>query len=191
MAGGGYHPSVAKPPDGRNLVRPLTTSRRSFFAWAFADSEGDLRTPLLVVVVVAALVILGLGTFAALLAAGAGSPETLAIWVTAAFLFIKVPLLLVMWWVITRRRDPLGGGGWSTRECSEILGYLETQAREAVGRPDAATRLAYFAREAWFVADRAEDADKGTAVETAVTIDAMAAAAGAPPAGRAAPPGAH
>jgi hypothetical protein len=187
---------VAKPPDARNLVRPLTTSRRSFFAWAFADREGDLRTPLLVGVVVGAVVVLGLGTFAALLAAGAGSPETLAIWVTAAFLLVKVPLLIVIWWVISRRRDPTGGGGWSTRECSEILDYLETQACAAVGRPDAASRLAYFAREAWFVADRADDADKGAAVETAVTIDAMAAAAaGTPPAGRTGnrtpPPEAH
>ena len=176
---------MTKPPDTRNLVRPLTTSRRSLFAWAFADREGDLRTPLLVGIVVGAVAILGVGTFAALLAAGAGSPETLAIWVGAAFLFIKVPLLIIMWWVITRRRDPTGGGGWSTRECREILEYLEAQARAAAGRPDAATRLAYFAREAWFVADRADDADKGAAVETAVTIDAMAAAAGAPPAGRA------
>lgn len=182
---------MTKPPDGRNLVRPLTTSRRSFFSWAFANREGDLRTTVLVAVIVGLLVVLGLGSFAALLAAGAGSPETLAIWVGAAFLFIKVPILLVMWWVISRRRDPTGGGGWSTKECSQILGYLETQAHEAQGRPDAATRLRYFAREAWFVADRADDADKGAAVETAVMIDAMAAAAGAPPAGRAAPPKAH
>ena len=130
--------------------------------------------------VVAAVVILGIGTYAALLAADAGSPGALAVWVTAAFLFIKVPLLAVMWWVIGRKRDPRGGGGWASEECREILDYLETQARDSVGRPDAATRLAYFAREAWFVADSATDADTPAAVDTAVLIDAMAAEAGAP-----------
>ena len=169
--------SVAKPPDSRNLVRPLTTSRRSPFAWAFSDREGNLRTTLLIGLVMGVVVVLALGTYAALLAANAGSPGTLALWVTAAFLFIKIPLLIVVWWIISRRRDPAGGGGWESRECREILAYLETQAREAAGRPDAAARLAYFAREAWFVADRAGDADKGAAVETAVTLDALAASA--------------
>ena len=177
--------SVAKPPDSRNLVRPLTTSRRSLFAWAFSDREGNLRTTLLVALIVGVMVVLALGTFVALLAANAGSPETLALWVTAAFLLIKVPMLVVVWWILSRRRDPAGGGGWESRECREILAYLETQAREAAGRPDGAKRLAYFAREAWFVADRAGDADKGAAVETAVTIDALAAAAGSRPADRA------
>ena len=125
------------------------------------------------------MAILALGTFAALLAANLGSPGTLAMWVIGAFFVIKVPLLIVCWWIITRRRDPAGGGGWESRECREILDYLETQAAAAEGRPDAGARLAYFAREAWFVADRALDADKGAAVETAVRLDAMAAAAAA------------
>jgi hypothetical protein len=148
-------------------------------AKAFSDREGNLRTPLLVGVVLAAAAILSLGMFASLLAADAGSPGTLAVWATIAFFAVKVPLLAVAWWVIARRRDPAGGGGWESRECREILDYLETQAEVAAGRPDAGRRLAYFAREAWFVADRAGDADKGAAVETAVRLDAMAAAAGA------------
>ena len=154
--------------------------RRSLFALAFSDRDGELRLGLLLGLVMGAVLILGIGTYAALLAADAGSPGTLAIWVTAALIFIKVPLLAVMWWIIGRKRDPRGGGGWASKECREILDYLETQAREAVGRPDAATRLAYFAREAWFVADGATDADTPAAVDTAVLIDAMAAEAGAP-----------
>ena len=74
---------------------------------------------------------------------------------------------------------PPGGGGWSSKECRQILDYLEEQARDSVGRPDAATRLAYFAREAWFVADSADDADTAEAVDMAVLIDAMATRAGA------------
>jgi hypothetical protein len=152
-------------------------------AKAFSDREGNLRTPVLIGLVLAAAAILSLGMFAALLAADAGSPGTLAVWATIAFFAVKVPLLIVAWWVITRRRDPVGGGGWESRECREILDYLEAQAEAAAGRPDAGRRLAYFAREAWFVADRAADADKGAAVETAVRLDAMAAAAAGPRAG--------
>jgi hypothetical protein len=169
---------VAEAPDTSNLVRPLTTERRSPFAKAFTDREGNLRTGLLVSLLMGAVVVLALGTFVALLAANLGSPGTLALWVLGAFIVIKVPLLIVCWWIITRRRDPAGGGGWESRECRQILDYLEAQAADAEGRPDAAARLAYFAREAWFVADRAADADKGAAVETAVRIEGLAAAAG-------------
>lgn len=146
----------------------------------FTDRDGELRVMVLIGLVMAAVIVLGVGTYAALLAAGTGSPTTLAIWVTVAFVFIKVPLLAVVWWILGRRRDPAGGGGWASKECREILDYLELQARESVGRPDASTRLAYFAREAWFVADSASDADTPAAVDTAVLIDAMAAEAGAP-----------
>lgn len=168
---------MAEPPDTSNLVRPLTTGRRSLFAKAFSDREGNLRTTLLVGLLIGVVAILALGTYAALLAANLGSPGTLALWVIGAFFVIKVPLLIVCWWIITRRRDPEGGGGWDSRECREILDYLEAQAAVAAGRPDARPRLAYFAREAWFVADRAADDDKGAAVETAVRLDALAAAA--------------
>lgn len=154
--------------------------RRSPFARMFTDRDGDLRATPLIGVVMGAALILGVGTYAGLLAADAGSPGTLAIWVVSALVLIKLPLLGVMWWVIARRRDPAGGGGWSSRECRQILAYLEEQARESAGRPDAATRLAYYAREAWFVADRATDADTPAAVDTAVLIEAMAAEAGAP-----------
>lgn len=162
------------------MSAPTAEPRRSLLERAFADAHGDLRARLLIGLTAGAVVILTLGMFASLLAAGAGSPGTIAVWVTAAFLFIKLPFLGVVWWILMRRRDPPGGGGWSSRETGEILAYLELQARDSVGRPDAAQRLSYFAREAWFVADSAEDADTPAAVDTAVMIEAMAAEAGAP-----------
>lgn len=154
--------------------------RRSPFARAFSDTEGNLRTTVLIGLVIVLAFVVSLGTFIALMAANAGSPGTLGLWAIGAFLVIKLPLLAVVWWVITRRSDPAGGGGWTSKECAEILEYLETQARDAAGRPDAAKRLAYFAREAWFVADSAADSDRAAAVDTAVLIEAMASEAGAP-----------
>jgi hypothetical protein len=155
-------------------------ARRSPFARAFSDREGNLRTPLLIGLVIGLAFLVSIGTFIALMAASAGSPGVLGLWATAAFLFIKLPLLAVVWWILARRRDPPEGGGWTSTECREILAYLEEQARSSAERPDAATRLAYFAREAWFVADTASDADRPAAVDTAVLIEAMATEAGAP-----------
>lgn len=159
---------------------PEAAPHRSAIARALSDREGNLRTPLILGLVVLALILLAIGMFAALLAAGAGSPATLAIWMVGALLLIKLPLLGVVWWIVSRRRDSPSGGGWSSRECGEILGYLEQQAEESRGREDAPARLAYFAREAWFVADSASDADKAEAVAVAVRIEALAARAGAP-----------
>jgi flagellar basal body-associated protein FliL len=161
-----------------STARPPAAPRRSPIAKALSDREGHLRTGLILGIVVVALALLALGMFAALLAADAGSPATLAIWMVGALVLIKLPLLAVVWWIIARRRDEPSGGGWSSDECGEILAYLEQQAEESREREDAPARLAYFAREAWFVADSARDADKAEAVAVAVRIDAMATRAG-------------
>lgn len=165
-ARGCYRPGV--PP-------PSTAPRRRLLT----DAHGDLHTARLVGLAVLGLVTLAIGMFGALLAADAGSPETLALWLIGALVLIKAPLLGVLWWVLSRRRDPPSGGGWSSEECGEILAYLETQAGESRERADAPARLAYFAREAWFVADGAADADKPEAVATAMRIEGMALEAGA------------
>jgi hypothetical protein len=154
---------------------PPAPRRRSAYAALLSDRHGNLRTTVILACIAGAVIVLAVGSFAALLAAGTGSPETLAIWVVAALVVIKVPLLGGVWWVLSRRRDPVGGGGWTSEECTEILEYLEARARDALGRPDAAARLAYFSREAWHVADAATDADTPSAVATAIRIDAMAA----------------
>jgi hypothetical protein len=141
------------------------------------DARGDPRAGVILGLVAGALVLLSLGSFAALLFAGAGSPETLAVWVVAALVVVKVPLLILVWWLLGLKREQARSGGWSSDECAEILGYLEGQAQDSAGRPDAAARLAYFSREAWFVADAAADADKPAAVAAALRIDGLAQAA--------------
>jgi hypothetical protein len=141
------------------------------------DARGNPRTLVILGIVAFALMVLSIGSFAALLAAGTGSPEALAIWVVAALVVIKVPLLIMVWWLLGRRKEPVGGGGWRTDECEEILRYLEEQARASAGLGDAGARLAYYSREAWYVADAAADVDKPAAVAVALRIDAMATAA--------------
>jgi hypothetical protein len=141
------------------------------------DARGNPRAGVILGLVAGALVLLSVGSFAALVFAGAGSPETLAIWVLAALVVVKVPLLILVWWLLGLKREQARSGGWSSAECAEILEYLEQQAQGSVGKPDAAARLAYFSREAWFVADAAADADKPAAVAAALRIDGLAQAA--------------
>lgn len=145
--------------------------------------DGRLHGPRLLAGVVLAVALISLTTFAGLLLAGAGRPEQLAIWVLAGFLVVKVPLLGVLWWILMRRPDENHPGGWSGGECDEILAYLERSAAEAADRPEAPARLAYFAREAWYVAEHATDADRPRAAETAARIQALAERA-REPAGR-------
>lgn len=157
------------------------------------DARGNPRAAVILGLVAGALVLLSVGSFAALVFAGAGSPETLAIWVVTALVVVKVPLLVLVWWLLGLKREQARSGGWSSGECAEILAYLEQQAQDSVRKPDAAARLAYFSREAWFVADAAADADKPAAVAAALRIDALAQAArtsdGRGPAARGAGPG--
>ena len=150
------------------------SARRSLVARFAYGRDARLHTVRLLSGVAAAIVLLSLATFAGLLMAGAGSPESLAVWVLAGFLLVKVPLLAVLWWILMHREPEQRSADWRPDEAAEILAYLEEQAAEAAGRPDAAARLAYFAREAWFVADNAGDADKAAAAAVAVRIQAMA-----------------
>ena len=158
---------------------PEPTVRRSLVARFACGRDGRLHTTRLLGGVTAAVALLSLATFAGLLMAGAGDPESLGVWVLGGFLLVKVPLLAVLWWILMHREPEQRSADWAPDEAAEILAYLEEQAAEAATRPDAAARLAYFAREAWFVADNAADGDKAAAAAVAVRLQAMAAAAGA------------
>jgi hypothetical protein len=160
---------------------PAAPRPRSPLIRLLADRAGEPRPGVVLALSALAVAMLLLGTAAGLMAAGTGSPRALAYWVLAAFLFIKLPLLALVWWVLTRRRETARSGGWSTDECARILAYLEQQAADALGRRDAAQRLSYFAREAWYVADAAADRDKARAVASAVRIEGLAARARIPP----------
>lgn len=147
-------------------------------ALMFADRNGELRGTLIVIVFAVALVVLALGGVVGLMFGGVMGSNALATWIIGAFIIVKIPLLGLMWWVLGRKRERGTVGKWSTSECHEILEYLEREARTSMGRPDAQSRLAYFCKEAWFVAITAADADTEDAVATAQRIDALAAEAG-------------
>lgn len=155
-----------------------STARVSPMARMFTDAEGELRGRLIVGIVAGALVLLAIMSMLGLLFGGPEGGNALGAWVVGAFIFVKLPLLALIWWVLGRRRERGQVGGWSRRECGEILDYLEREARAGMGRPDAGERLAYYSREAWFVVLNADAADTERALAVAHRIDAMAQEAG-------------
>lgn len=147
---------------------------RSPLARTVFDAEGNIRTARLIVIVFGALLVLTLGTYAALLAAGLGSPNTLGLWVAIAFVAIKVPIMALLWYLLGRSGETQTSPKWTDDESREILDYLRREATLASARPDAAARLAYYAREAWFVAERGSGEHTADAVDLAVRIEGMA-----------------
>jgi hypothetical protein len=147
-------------------------------ARAFMRRDGELRGMLILGIVAGAMALMAVLGTVAMVFGGMLGGDALAWWVLATFVFVKLPVLGLVWWTLGRKREAGRVGGWATGECHEILAYLEREARTSVTLPDADKRLTYFCREAWFVADNASDADTAAAVETARRIEAMASEAG-------------
>ncbi|MCU0308861.1 MAG: hypothetical protein MUE51_14065 [Thermoleophilia bacterium] len=139
-------------------------ARRSPVVRLLYDTEGDLRARRVILIIAA---VIGVATDPNVLAAGA----------VIIFLAIKLPLLALVWWLMTRHQERPGDQAWTGRERREILEYLERQARESVGRTDAVSRLSYLSREAWHVADTAPDEERAQAVSVAVAIAGLRAQA--------------
>jgi hypothetical protein len=132
--------------------------------------DGRLRGAKLLGIAFVGALIVAIGTSAALVAADAGDPATLSIWVIVAFLGVKLPLLGLLWWLLGRRPrddDP------TPDELRAMLTRLRASAEGAVRTPDAADRLSILRDEAWFVADRADADLKPEAVELATQIEAL------------------
>lgn len=149
-------------------------SGRSLLGRTVFDASGEIRTARLILSVFVALLVLTVGTYAALLAAGLGSPNVLGFWAAVAFVVIKVPLLFLIWYLLGRSGEAQSKPKWTDEESAEILEYLRREATIAAGRPDGASRLSYYAREAWFVAEQGSGEHTADAVDLAVRIEAMA-----------------
>lgn len=134
------------------------------------DGAGHLQGGRLLATAALATVFVALGTSAASVAAGAGNPAMLSIWVVIAFVAIKVPLLALLWWILGR--NP-GDENPTDEELRAMIVRLRARAEAAAGAPDAHDRLEILREEAWFVADRAPADMRSEAVELAVMIDSL------------------
>ncbi len=139
----------------------------------FYDREGDLRTTRVLVIIMVMVAVIVTGTVGVSFAGAAAGPETLAIGALVVFIALKLPFLVLVFWIIMRKGNGEAHNDWSDRERGEILTYLADQARDAKGRPDEAERLQWLTREAWLIADTVPDEHRAEAVALAVEIAAM------------------
>jgi hypothetical protein len=152
---------------------PLTRALTRFTT----DRDGNLRAARLLGIAFVAGLVIAIGTTLALVAADAGNPATLTIWVVVAFLGVKVPLLALLWWILGRRQrdeEP------TADELRAMVVRLRASADAARRTPDARDRLEILRDEAWFVADRAPDDLKPEAVELALRLDSLSREAPTP-----------
>jgi len=134
------------------------------------DRDGNIRSARLLGIAFLAGLVVAMGTTIAIVAADAGNPATLSIWVLASFLAVKLPLLGLLWWILGRRpRDEEP----TPDELRAMVARLRTSADAARRTPDARDRLEILREEAWFVADRAPDDIKPEAVELALRLDSL------------------
>jgi hypothetical protein len=135
------------------------------------DADGNLRAARLLLIAFGGGLFVAIGTTIAVVAAGAGNPATLTIWVVAAFLGVKLPLLGFLWWILGRRQrdhEP------TDDELRLMLTRLESSTNAALRTPDAHDRLEILRDEAWFVSDHASEDLKPQAVELALRLNELA-----------------
>ena len=112
-----------------------------------------------------------------------GHPGLQTLWVVLALVLLKLPLLGMVWWLITRRRRARAAR-LSAPETSRFLSVVEREAAAAADLPDAAGRLAALHADAWRAAREGDPSATPEAVEIALRIDRIRRREGRP-AGRA------
>jgi hypothetical protein len=139
----------------------------------FVDASGRLKRRRLFHAVFACVLLALLSTLLLIAApAFAGNELVQGIWVLSCVFFMKMPLVMILWWLIWRNKELPGRPvEWSHDELAGILEHLLRQARYAATANDEQARLAYLSGEAWHVADRVGGDAKVDALTVALQID--------------------
>lgn len=94
------------------------------------------------------------------------------LWVLTCVFLLKMPLVVVLWWLIWRNQELPGRPvDWSRDEFAGILEHLLRQARTAFMTADEDARLAYLSKEAWNLADQVSGDATVDALTVALRID--------------------
>ena len=140
---------------------------------AFVDASGQLRRRRLFHAIFACILLALLSTV--LLVATpvfAGNELIQGVWVLTCVFFMKLPLVVILWWLIWRNKELPGRRvQWSHDELAGIFEHLLRQARHASSAHDEEARLAYLSGEAWNVADQVSGNAKVDALTVALRID--------------------
>lgn len=101
-----------------------------------------------------------------------GYPAMQTAYVIFCVFALKLPLVILCWWLIMRNQEwPGRRVVWSPSEVDEILAHLVAEAGRARDRPDELARLTYLSGEAWHVADEVGGEAKVDALTVALRID--------------------
>jgi hypothetical protein len=132
-----------------------SVGRRSPFRRFAFDRAGHLRGWQLLGMSAGIALILTIGGLAAVVIAGRGSPEAIALWATIAFFAIKIPVLVLLWWLLGRSEHDGEDTRLTSSAARAALARLRSAAERAAGVPDAWDRLDALAAEAGYVAAHA------------------------------------
>jgi len=140
----------------------------------FYHRDGELSPLKICASAIAAIIVFSAIAVPLLRSAGVTSSTAIATWVLILLLGVKLPALAVFWWMLGRHLERPGSERLTSDDVRSLIERIEAQAA-AVRRPDPAAEFQQLLDDAWFVADRAPDADKASAVACALHIQEMAA----------------
>ena len=139
----------------------------------FVDGSGRLRMNRLFPTVFACVLLALLGTVLVVATPAFNGYEVFqSIWVLMCVFFFKVPLVVILWWLIWRNKELPGRPvEWSHDEFAGILEHLLRQARMAFMAEDEDARLRYLSKEAWNLAGQVSGDATVDALTVALRID--------------------
>jgi hypothetical protein len=172
---------VGKPPP-----TPRNAADRALFRVLYRP-DGRLHGLRIALIVAVSAFVIGAVTAAVLIAAGVSTTNGLATWTAVIFLTIKVPVLGGLWLLLMRHVEEPGEELLGRDELESVCARLRGRAEALAGRPGGAAQLRHLLDQAWYLADRAEDADKATAVACALHIQELLTDAGRVRGGRTLP----
>jgi hypothetical protein len=135
--------------------------------------DGRLHGVRIALTIAISTFVVGAVTAAVLIAAGVSSTNGVAMWSAVIFLTIKVPVLGGLWLLLLRHVEEPGEESLGREQTEAVTARLREQAERVALRPDAVPQLRHLLDQAWYVADRADDADKASAVGCALHIQEL------------------
>ena len=137
-----------------------------------AHAGGRRRVPVVPLAVGSAVALALLGSFLLVLTPSLGDrPGVQILWVLFSLVMLKVPLLLLVWWMISRRRGRQDAEVGRREPAAVFIARVEHEAALASDAPDIASHLARLRAETWAEIGLAGDADAPALVDLALRLD--------------------